>query len=320
MNTNTHHTQLNMHKHNDESKTKTNYSTTVVNQYNNNSYNNKHNSISSIGNCINKQSYHNHNKRSSQSKIKQLIYDNHNSHDKIATIKHDSTSLDKIDLSQIEKKYKDIIIEKDRTINQLKAEISVFKKLLKTPQLKKKNLKLTSSSIDGYEGIKLNDKLLTERLNDFYTPKANKIFKSLNTNIKGSNLNNFKQWSINTPIRNQYKSAYRTCVFKSFYKNANYSKMNSFNKSDKNADANHLRNFSTKASNISKTKSFISPTTTPTCNNNNNTISNTNTNSNTNNNNNNNANMLNQLKQKAKFILSKYYKLNQDLISLNNVK
>lgn len=315
-----------MHNHNDESKIKstkikTKYSTTV-NQYNNNSYNNKSNSISSIGNCINKQSYysHNHNKnnkRSTQSKIKQLIYDNQNSHDKIATIKHDSTSLDKIDLSQIEKKYKDIIIEKDRTINQLKTEILVFKKLLKTPQIKKKNLKLTY----GYEGIKLNDKLLTERLNDFYTLKANNLFKSLKTNIKVSNSNNFfKQWSMNTPIRNQYKSANRTCAFKSFYKNGNYSNRNSFNKSDKNVNANHLRNFSTKASNISKTKSFISPTITPTptCNTDNNTISNTNTNTNTNNNSN--ANMLNQLKQKAKFILSEYYKLNQDLINLNNVK
>lgn len=261
-------------------------------------------------NSLSRQNYY-YNK-SNLSKTTKMINDNHTSQEKISTIKPDSISIEKINLSHIEKSYKDLLLEKDQTINHLKAEILLYKNILKTPD-KKSNDKMSSSKEKNEEG-KFNAKLFSERLNNFYTPKSKNLYKTIcdNNNIHVTNPNNlFKQCSVISPTKTQHKPVNNTVLLNSFNTKTKQQNRNSFNRSEKNIELNHLRNSSTKATNVSltKTKSIMAhtPTHTPmptpglNCNNNSVTI-------------------LNQLKEKTETVLSKYYKLNQHLLSLNNVK
>ena len=119
--------------------------------------------------------------------------------------------------AEIELKYELMLMEKDKIINKLKEEIEYYKKLLnnlnsnkndnhnkkinegnlKTP-IKNYSQSFKSQTIESNnetiinESNKKSEKLFSERLNNFYTPKANDMLKNfiynnhLNLNLKNS--------------------------------------------------------------------------------------------------------------------------------------
>ncbi len=119
--------------------------------------------------------------------------------------------------AEIELKYELMLMEKDKIINKLKEEIEYYKKLLnnlnsnkndnhnkkinegnlKTPQknysqsFKSQTIESNNETIFN-ESNKKSEKLFSERLNNFYTPKANDMLKNfiynnhLNLNLKNS--------------------------------------------------------------------------------------------------------------------------------------
>ena len=122
--------------------------------------------------------------------------------------------------AEIELKYELMLMEKDKIINKLKEEIEYYKKLLlqnsnsnknfnqnknlnetnlKTPQknysssFKSQTIESNNDTINN-EPYKKSEKLFSERLNNFYTPKANDMLKKfiynnhLNLNLKNSYL------------------------------------------------------------------------------------------------------------------------------------
>ena len=185
--------------------------------------------------------------------------------------------------AEIELKYELMLMEKDKIINKLKEEIEYYKKLLnnlnsnkndnhnkkinegnlKTP-IKNYSQSFKSQTIESNnetifnESNKKSEKLFSERLNNFYTPKANDMLKNfihnnhLNLNFKNSCLH--RKMPSNSITSTFYESNSIVSNHKVFSSSPTIRKDNYKNKpltSDTGSINNSLNDYKNKLKNIS---------------------------------------------------------------------
>ena len=185
--------------------------------------------------------------------------------------------------AEIELKYELMLMEKDKIINKLKEEIEYYKKLLnnlnsnkndnhnkkinegnlKTPiknysqSFKSQTIESNNETINN-ESYKKSQKIFSERLNNFYTPKANDMLKNfihnnhLNLNFKNSCLH--RKMPSNSITSTFYESNSIVSNHKVFSSSPTIRKDNYKNKpltSDTGSINNSLNDYKNKLKNIS---------------------------------------------------------------------
>lgn len=116
--------------------------------------------------------------KSTHSKTSIQPSENGNSQSKVPTFKHESSSIEKVNISLIDKTYKDKLKEKDDIINKLQTKLLVYKSMYKNKcgLHKKKNKSFFDLKI---EDTQKRDKNRNKRMINLYTLNTKNLFKIL---------------------------------------------------------------------------------------------------------------------------------------------